>query len=432
MISTDIGCFSPISISDLLYHIFFGIVKCILDKNRDGFLSRTVFFVAFQEVEPILRLSRPLALALCAALLTTPAAAATAKKSSENFYVYNVKTPFSAYQVGGNNYVRARDFARATGCGLTYDPETSSIRLTAGTGYDGADETAAPVTAARAAARPTLQAVYVNGEATDIQGYSIGGYNYFKLRDLGRAFGWSVIYNGAQKRVELNPERPYFEKNRNTIVYMYHGFSEDPAVLAAHPNLYTSPWKLRCDIQEMRALGYECISLEDYYQGKAVKGKKYFIITIDDGYLDNYTLAYPVLVQEKAPASIFTIVREMENETGGYFTTEQAREMEESGYVKVYAHNLDHVNCTGLDPFEFDRELQRAYTSLRERLGIKNLFFAYPYGAYNTSTYVKVRDNGFRLQLVQKSLFQADDVLVRQNVWYDSGMSSLIKKAYHN
>ena len=379
-----------------------------------------------------MRLFRPFALACAALLLTSSASALTAVRSNQNIYVYNTKTDLSAYEVGGNNYVRARDIARETGCSLVYDPDTSSISLTSGEAYDASAESRPVETAAKAYARPTLQTVYINGQKTDIQGYSISGYNYFKLRDLGRAFDWSVVYNGAQKRVELNPERPYFEKQGNTIVYMYHAFTEDPNLLAAHPDLYTSPWKLRCDIRDMRALGYELISLEDYYEGKTEKGKKYFIITIDDGYMNNYTLAYPVLVEEKAPASIFTIVREMENEQGNYFTTAQAKEMEESGYVKVYSHNIDHIDCTKLSGPEFNRELERAYESLRSVLGAKELFFAYPYGSYNTSTYVNVRDNGFRLQMVQKRLFAADDLIVRQNVWYTSNMASLVKKAPKN
>lgn len=379
-----------------------------------------------------MRLSRPLAL-VCAAILTVSSASAlTATRSNQNIYVYNQKSNLSSYDVNGNNYVRARDFARVTGCSLVYDPDTSSISLTSGESYDASVENNPVETTSKAYARPTLQTVYINGQKTDIQGYSISGYNYFKLRDLGRAFDWSVIYNGAQKRVELNPERPYFEKQGNTIVYMYHAFTEDPNLLAAQPNLYTSPWKLRCDIRDMRALGYELISLEDYYEGKTEKGKKYFIITIDDGYMNNYTLAYPVLVEEKAPASIFTIVREMENEQGNYFTAAQAKEMEESGYVKVYSHNIDHIDCTTVSGPEFNRELERAYESLRSVLGAKELFFAYPYGSYNTSTYVNVRDNGFRLQMVQKRLFAADDLIVRQNVWYTSNMASLVKKAPKN
>ena len=98
----------------------------------------------------------------------------------------------------------------------------------------------------------------------------------------------------------------------------------------------------------------------------------------------------------------------------------------------MYCHNIDHLDCTTLNGPEFNRELERAYTSLRTNLSPKTLFFAYPYGAYNTSTYVNVRDNGFRLQMVQERKFAADDIIVRQNVWYDSAMALLVKKAPKN
>ena len=379
-----------------------------------------------------MRLSRSLLVLFSSFLLTSSASALSAVRSNEDIYIYGKKADLSAYTVSHNNYVRARDFGKSAGCSVYYDPNTSSIFIDEGQPYDASVELQPPSATTKETARPTRQTVYINGKPTNIKGYSIGGYNYFLLRDLGRELGWSVIHNGPQKRVEVDPTLPYFQKNNNTIIYMYHAFTNDPAVLAANPTLYTSPWKLRCDIRDMRALDYTCISLEDYFNGKAEKDKKYFIITIDDGYLDNYQLAYPVLVEEHAPASIFTVVREMEQGTPTFFNTQQAREMEESGYIKVYSHNIDHIDCTQVDSYELNKELQRAHSLLQSLLAPKTLFFAYPYGAHNASTYINVRNNGFRLQMVQGRKFAADDVLVRKNVRYDSVMSELVRKAPHN
>lgn len=379
-----------------------------------------------------MRFSRSLMVLCTSVLFISSASALSAVRSNEDIYIYGKKAYLSAYTVSHNNYVRARDFAKAAGCSIYYDPDQSAIFIDDGQPYDPSAESQPPSTAAEAVVRPTKQTVYINGKATDIKGYSIAGYNYFMLRDLGRELDWSVLHNGPQKRVEINPTLPYFEKNHNTVIFMYHAFTEDPALLTAKPDLYTSPWKLRCDIREMRALGYTCISLEDYFHGKAEKGKKYFIITIDDGYLDNYTLAYPVFVEEKAPACIFSVVREMEQGTKTFFNAEQAQEMEKSGYIKVYAHNIDHIDCTKIDSFELNKELACARDALLSLLDHKTLFFAYPYGAHNESTYINVRDNGFHLQMVQKRKFAADDVLVRKNVCYDSVISNLVKQAYHN
>ncbi len=379
-----------------------------------------------------MRFFRPLICACAALVFTSSASAVIAVQSSHNIYLSSQKTNLSAYTIERNDYVRARDFAQASGCSITYDPQTASIYINEEQPYDASAETHPPATAPKISAKPTSQRIYINGKPANIKGYSISGYNYFSIRDLGRALNWSTIYNGPQKQIEIDPTFPYFEKNRNTVILMYHAFTEDPKVLADNPNLYTSPWRLRNNIRDMRALGYTCISLEDYFKGKAEKGKKYFIITIDDGYVDNFHLAYPIFVEEKAPASIFSVVRTLERDTPNFFTAEQAKKMEDSGYIKIYAHNIDHIDCTSISGEELINEARRAYEILDAKLESKPLFFAYPYGAHNKSTYVNVRNSGFRLQMVQHRKFAADDILVRKNVSYNSVMREFVKKAYHN
>lgn len=91
MMKSAIGKSILNSISDLLYHIFQGIVKCILDKNTGGFHKETACIVVFPGGMPVLRLFRPVALACAALLLTSSASALTAVRSNQNIYVYNTK-----------------------------------------------------------------------------------------------------------------------------------------------------------------------------------------------------------------------------------------------------------------------------------------------------------------------------------------------------
>jgi peptidoglycan/xylan/chitin deacetylase (PgdA/CDA1 family) len=86
------------------------------------------------------------------------------------------------------------------------------------------------------------------------------------------------------------------------MILMYHRFSQD-----------TEPFKTKQDIFENQirylANKYRFISLKDYsdvLHGRRVSLPDYSIIlTIDDGYEDNYILAYPILKKYSIPATIF-------------------------------------------------------------------------------------------------------------------------------
>ena len=146
-----------------------------------------------------MRHSRLLFLLLSAISLAGSASALSAVRSHEDIYIYGTKADLSAYTISHNNYVRARDFGRAAGCSVYYDPNISAIFIDEGQPYDASAESQPPASALEAAARPTLQTVYINGKATNIQGYSIDGYNYFPLRDLGKALNWSVCVQRPAK-----------------------------------------------------------------------------------------------------------------------------------------------------------------------------------------------------------------------------------------
>lgn len=56
-------------------------------------------------------------------------------------------------------------------------------------------------------ATPSTQKVYVDGVQVPMQNYSIGGYNYVKLRDIGEAVGFNVYWDG--KAVQIDSDAPY-------------------------------------------------------------------------------------------------------------------------------------------------------------------------------------------------------------------------------
>jgi len=62
-----------------------------------------------------------------------------------------------------------------------------------------------------ATAYPSTATVYINGEKVDLTAYTINGYNYFKLRDIGKAFDFGIIWDGTANTIRIDTSISYTE-----------------------------------------------------------------------------------------------------------------------------------------------------------------------------------------------------------------------------
>ncbi len=69
--------------------------------------------------------------------------------------------------------------------------------------------------AASLTASPSTQAFYLNGQKISLTAYTIGGNNYVKLRDIGRAVDFGVTYDGATNSVYIDPNSHYEQEVSN-------------------------------------------------------------------------------------------------------------------------------------------------------------------------------------------------------------------------
>jgi len=56
------------------------------------------------------------------------------------------------------------------------------------------------------AAQRSAQRIYVNGQQVQMEAYAIGGSNYVKLRDIGKAMGFEVGYDAASNSVYIGEQ----------------------------------------------------------------------------------------------------------------------------------------------------------------------------------------------------------------------------------
>ena len=58
----------------------------------------------------------------------------------------------------------------------------------------------------------TSHPIYVNGNQVAFDAYNIDGYNYFKLKDLGKALDFNVLWNESEQKVLIDTTKPYEEQ----------------------------------------------------------------------------------------------------------------------------------------------------------------------------------------------------------------------------
>jgi len=72
--------------------------------------------------------------------------------------------------------------------------------------------------AAAVTANPSTHAVRVNGQAVSIEGYNIGGNNFYKLRDLGAVVDFGVDFDSATATVHIDTSVGYTPPNTAPVI----------------------------------------------------------------------------------------------------------------------------------------------------------------------------------------------------------------------
>ena len=157
----------------------------------------------------------------------------------------------------------------------------------------------------------------------------------------------------------------------------------------------TSVAQLRNHLKQLAAGGYRVRSASTVVaqlQREVAVEAKTVILTFDDGFADNYRLAFPVLREFDAPATFFVITAALDGERGklhnpcvaDYLDWEQAGELQASGLIEFGCHTATHRTLRGLPASVLVDETEGAKRTLENRLGSAVTLFAYPFGSYGS------------------------------------------------
>lgn len=167
----------------------------------------------------------------------------------------------------------------------------------------------------------------------------------------------------------------------NVPILMYHAVSDH--IWSENIDLFVSPSELEAQLQYLQENGYTTIFVSDLEHIDEIE--KPVMLTVDDGYLDNYTEMFPLLQKYNAKATIFVITKSIGTHPL-YFNWEQAREMADSGLVEIHSHTVSHPNLDELTYEEQRYELEQSQLDILRNLGRESYAFCYPSGRYNADT----------------------------------------------
>lgn len=132
----------------------------------------------------------------------------TAAPTPSNVYVDGTLVNFDAYKINNSNYFKLRDLASVlSGTGakfqIQWDQQATAIRITNGQAYTAEGGEMKGKGSSLKAAKPCEAAIFIDGEAVALSAYEIDGYNYFKLRDVGQAVGFSVEWDSDTNDIHI-------------------------------------------------------------------------------------------------------------------------------------------------------------------------------------------------------------------------------------
>lgn len=160
------------------------------------------------------------------------------------------------------------------------------------------------------------------------------------------------------------------------------------------------------------------VEIEQHLSEGKVLPNNAVAITLDDGFEDNYTQAFPLLKKYEMPATIFlaTGVMGATNEwmQGRDFPERamlnwpQIREMD-GHQISFGAHTVSHPKLSQLDTSTAAGEICQSKQKIEDQLGKPCAHFAYPYGLFTEQTPQLVQDAGFKLACTTRSGFNNSD-----------------------
>ncbi|EIM1709327.1 polysaccharide deacetylase family protein [Aeromonas dhakensis] len=204
---------------------------------------------------------------------------------------------------------------------------------------------------------------------------------------------------------------------REMPVIMYHRFIEHESEKGVH-GTWMPIAMFEKHLRLLKWLGYETLTFRDLadkgFIHRLQYGKRYLMITADDGYQDNLTRMLPLLEKYGYKAVVYIVTGEDHNRWDVEHPThpdkpvslmndDEIRTLGASVHIEIGGHTLTHPRLSKLTSEQQLHQIQANKQKLEQLLGHSLVSFAYPYGDLNDGAKAQVSAAGYRYAVATNS-----------------------------
>lgn len=206
-------------------------------------------------------------------------------------------------------------------------------------------------------------------------------------------------------------------------ILMYHYISDIPVPSAIDPNLFQ---------KEMKFINENCTpitidALIEHIERRETLSDNSVLITFDDGTMDFYNKAFPVLKELNLPAVLYiatgyigeympSLSHDWRYEMLGW---KEIKEIAQCEYIEIGAHSVTHPRFNSLSNEEIRHEVTKSREVLEANIGKPVIHFSYPKGYTNREIIEVVRGAGYKTAVTSDDgrVRPGDNLYALRRIW---------------
>ena len=203
-----------------------------------------------------------------------------------------------------------------------------------------------------------------------------------------------------------------YQKKKEIPILAYHRVVESSSEAGRH-GIYVTKENFNWQMGYLKKKKFTTLTFSEYLTltEDQKKNGKYIILTFDDGYEDNYRVAFPILRKYGFKSTIFLVADKQTNEWDKaqssepevrLLSKEEILEMKKHG-IEFGSHTLTHLDLTKTPLEAAKKEIFESKKKIEEVVQDEVMTFAYPYGKLNQKLKEIVKEAGYKFGIATDS-----------------------------